>query len=61
MAPFGHAAVAASCLLLGEERTWLGRAGRSEFDPSRTLFGCTVTVSQRGPLTKPRLAKRVDW
>jgi hypothetical protein len=30
-------------------------------DPTRTLFGCTVTVSQRGPLTKPRLAKRVDW
>jgi hypothetical protein len=31
-----HAGAVASCLLLGEERKWLGCAPRSQFDPTRT-------------------------
>jgi hypothetical protein len=33
MAPFGHAAAVASCLLLGEERTCRAGGDSSEFDP----------------------------
>ena len=33
LAQSGNATAVASCLLLGEERTWLGYARRSEFDP----------------------------
>ena len=36
LAPFGHAEAVATCLLLGEERTLLRSAPRSEFDPSQT-------------------------
>jgi putative tryptophan/tyrosine transport system substrate-binding protein len=33
----GHATAVASCLLLGEDRKWLGCAPKSQFDPKRTL------------------------
>jgi hypothetical protein len=33
LAPNRHAAAVASCLLLGEDRAWLGCALRSQFDP----------------------------
>jgi hypothetical protein len=49
LAPFGHAAAVASCLLLGEERTWLGRARRSEFDPGCVKTpNCDIGSAHRG-------------
>src|SRR5258705_6138204 len=42
MALFGHAGVVAPCPLLGDERTWLRRAARSESDPKRSS-GCRAS------------------
>ena len=44
LAPNGHAAAVAACLLLSDERTWLGRGPRSEFDPKQRSepVGCVA-------------------
>ncbi len=38
MAENRHADAVAACLLLGDERTWLGRGSKSENDPEPTLM-----------------------
>jgi hypothetical protein len=37
LAPFGHAGAVSSCPLLGDQRTNLGSAPRSQFDSTATL------------------------
>lgn len=55
VAPFGHTAAVASCLLLGEERTWFGRARRSEFDPVSDIgFLIETSCGTSGPLSALR-------
>jgi hypothetical protein len=44
MALFGHAALVAACLLLGDERTSLRRGPRSGFDPQRTSRNCRLPI-----------------
>src|SRR6202166_5074161 len=47
MARNRHAGVVASCLLLGEERKWLGSAPRSQFDAFRKSGGQFCCAAQR--------------
>src|SRR5258708_30714938 len=51
LAPFGHAEAVATCLLLGEERTLLRSAPRSEFDPTATSARSIIPPRrvQKGP------------
>jgi hypothetical protein len=41
-----HATVVGARLLLGEQRTWLGRALRSEFDPQADMDRGEIAVQQ---------------
>jgi len=38
----GPVAAVAACLLSGDERTWLRRGPRSEFDPERTFLDLVI-------------------
>jgi hypothetical protein len=62
MAHFGHAEAVATCLLLGEERTLLGSAPRSEFDLKRSWGNPSFDhlVSEREECRRQLKAERLS-